>query len=112
MPAAYLIVDMQISDMEQYKQYMAAAPAAVKAAGGEYLVRGGKFETLEGDWQPARVAMLRFPSFEQAKAFYDGEMYRQARAKRAGRCRRNFHTPSRPRDWAGSDRTSFQESRP
>ena len=41
MPAAYLIVDMQISDMEQYKQYMAAAPTAVKAAGGEYLVRGG-----------------------------------------------------------------------
>ncbi len=84
MPAAYLIVDMQIADLEQYKQYMAEAPAAVQAAGGEYLVRGGKFEVLEGDWQPARVAMLRFPSYEQAKAFYDGEMYRQARAKREG----------------------------
>ena len=84
MTAAYIIVDMQITDMEQYKQYMAAAPAAVKAAGGEYLVRGGRFEVMEGHWQPARVAMLRFPSFEQAKAFYDGEMYRAARAKRAG----------------------------
>ncbi len=84
MTAAYIIVDMQITDMEQYKQYMAAAPAAVKAAGGEYLVRGGRFEVMEGDWQPARVAMLRFPSFEQAKAFYDGEMYKAARAKRAG----------------------------
>lgn len=84
MTAAYIIVDMQITDLEQYKQYMAAAPAAVAAAGGEYLVRGGRFEVMEGDWQPARVAMLRFPSFEKAKAFYDGEMYRQARAKRAG----------------------------
>ncbi len=28
--------------------------------------------------------MLRFPSFEQARAFYDGELYRQARAKRDG----------------------------
>ncbi len=84
MPAAYLIVDMQVTDPEQYQQYMAEAPAAVKAAGGEYLVRGGRFETLEGDWQPARIAMLRFPSYEQAKAFYDGEMYRQARARRAG----------------------------
>lgn len=82
--SAYIIVDMQISDLEQYKQYMAEAPAAVKAAGGEYLVRGGQFEVMEGDWQPARIAMLRFPSFEQAKAFYDGELYRQARAKRAG----------------------------
>jgi len=84
MTAAYIIVDMQITDMAQYKQYMAEAPAAVKAAGGEYLVRGGRFEVMEGDWQPARVAMLRFPSFEQAQAFYDGEMYKAARAKRAG----------------------------
>jgi uncharacterized protein (DUF1330 family) len=81
---AYIIVDMQISDMAQYKQYMADAPAAVKAAGGEYLVRGGRFEVMEGQWQPGRLAMLRFPSFKQAKAFYDDEMYRQARAKRAG----------------------------
>ena len=81
---AYIIVDMLISDMEQYQQYMAAAPAAVAAAGGEYLVRGGRFETLEGQWQPSRIAMLRFPSYETAKAFYDGEMYRAARAKRLG----------------------------
>lgn len=81
---AYLIVDMQISQPEQYHQYMAQAPAAVQAAGGEYLVRGGRFEVLEGDWQPERLAVLRFPSYELAKAFYDGEMYRQARAQREG----------------------------
>ena len=84
MPAAYIIVDMKVSNPEQYKDYMAAAPAAVKAHGGEYLVRGGKFETLEGNWTPARVAMLRFPSFDAAKAFYDAELYRTARSKRAG----------------------------
>ena len=80
MTPAYIIVDMQITDMEQYKQYMAAAPAAVAAAGGEYLVRGGRFEVMEGNWQPARVAMLRFPSFEQAKAFYGSEQYAAIRA--------------------------------
>ena len=84
MPAAYLIVEMNITNAEQYKQYMATAPAAVKAAGGEYLVRGGRQEVLEGDWSPHRIAMLRFPSYEQAKAFYDGEMYKAARAQRVG----------------------------
>ncbi len=82
--SAYIIVDMQISDLEQYQRYMAEAPTAVEAAGGEYLVRGGRFEVLEGHWQPARIALLRFPSFDQAKTFYDGELYRQARAKRQG----------------------------
>jgi uncharacterized protein (DUF1330 family) len=84
MPAAYVIVEMNISNPEQYKEYMARAPVAVKAAGGEYLVRGGRQETLEGDWRPHRVAMLRFPSFEQAKAFYDDELYTQARGFRQG----------------------------
>ena len=84
MPSAYIIVDMNISNMEQYKQYMAAAPAAVAAAGGEYLVRGGKFETLEGDWKPTRLAMLRFPSYEAAKTFYDSASYQDVRKKRVG----------------------------
>jgi len=84
MPATYVMVDMKISDPERYKEYMAAAPATVAAAGGEYVVRGGRCETLEGHWHPARVAVLKFPSFEHAKAWYDGEKYRAVRAKRAG----------------------------
>lgn len=84
MAYGYLIVEMNISDPERYKQYMAQAPAAVKAAGGEYLVRGGRHETLEGDWQPHRVALLRFPSYAQAKAFYDGQAYTQTRQLRGG----------------------------
>ena len=81
---AYVIVEMHITDPEQYKQYMAEAPAAVKAFGGEYLVRGGRHEALEGDWQPHRVVMLRFPSYERAKDFYDDAHYKQVRAKRIG----------------------------
>jgi len=84
MPAGYVIVEMKISDPERYKEYMAAAPATIAAAGGEYVVRGGRHEALEGDWQPARLAVLKFPSLEQAKAWYDGERYRAARARRAG----------------------------
>jgi uncharacterized protein (DUF1330 family) len=84
MAAGYVVVEMKISDPERYKEYMAAAPATIAAAGGEYLVRGGKSEPLEGDWIPPRVAILKFPSYEQAKAWYEGEAYRQARAKRAG----------------------------
>jgi uncharacterized protein (DUF1330 family) len=63
---------------------MAAAPATIAAMGGEYLVRGGKLEKLEGDWTPHRVAVVRFPSLAQAKAWYDGEQYRAARALRLG----------------------------
>jgi uncharacterized protein (DUF1330 family) len=84
MAYGYIMVEMNITDAEQYKQYMADAPASVKAFGGEYLVRGGRSEALEGDWQPHRLALLRFPSFERAKAFYEDAQYQQTRKKRVG----------------------------
>jgi uncharacterized protein (DUF1330 family) len=84
MAYGYLLVTMNITDPERYRQYMAEAPKAVKAYGGEYLVRGGKHETLEGDWAPHRVAVLRFPSYEKAKAFYDDAQYTQIRELRNG----------------------------
>jgi uncharacterized protein (DUF1330 family) len=84
MAYGYLLVEMKITDMDQYKQYMASAQEAVKAAGGDYLVRGGRHEVMEGSWSPVRLAVLRFPSFEQAKAFYQDQQYTAARAKRKG----------------------------
>jgi uncharacterized protein (DUF1330 family) len=83
MPHAYVLVEMKITDPEQYKKYMAEAPAAVAAFGGEYLVRGGRTDVFEGSWKPERLAVLRFPSMEKARAFYDSEHYRGVRAKRA-----------------------------
>lgn len=82
--AAYVLVEMKVTDPEQYKQYMAAAPATIAVHGGEYLVRGGQHEVFEGNWQPVRLAVLKFPSLDQARAWYRGEQYRAARAKRAG----------------------------
>lgn len=81
---AYLIVEMDISNLDQYKKYMEQAPACVKAYGGEYMVRGGRHETLEGDWQPHRVAVIKFPSYDKAKAFYEDGPYAQVRKLRAG----------------------------
>ena len=84
MPAAYMIVESNISDPEMFKRYMAAAPQAVRAFAGEYLVRGGRMKVLEGDWQPPRLTVLRYPSFEQAQAMYDSPAYVHARSLRHG----------------------------
>jgi uncharacterized protein (DUF1330 family) len=84
MPAAYVIVDAKVSDPERYKGYQALSPAAIAAAGGEFLVRGGRSEVLEGAWTPSRLVVLRFPGLEAARAFYDSALYVEARAKRAG----------------------------
>jgi uncharacterized protein (DUF1330 family) len=81
---AYVITDAKVSDVEKYEGYKALTPSAIAAAGGEFLVRGGDHVVLEGNWNPTRVVMLKFATMEAAKAFYDGELYRAARSKRAG----------------------------
>jgi len=84
MSTSYILVDVKVSEPERYDQYKALAPAAVAAAGGEFVVRGGRHETLEGSWQPTRVVVLRFPSYEQGRAFYESTLYKHAREQRAG----------------------------
>ena len=82
--AAYVIADVKVKDPEQYKQYQALSPGAIAAAGGEFVVRGGRHEVLEGQWNPNRMVVLRFPDYATAKAFYESAKYVEARAKRAG----------------------------
>ena len=82
--AAYILVDVQVSDPERYQRYMALTPAAIAAAGGEFVVRGGRHQVLEGTWQPGRIVVLRFPDYDTARAFYDSAGYRTARAEREG----------------------------
>ena len=73
---------MNISDLEQYKQY-GRAPAAVKAAGGNTWCAAASSNRWKatGGKPACRPALPQ--SFDAAKRFYDGEMYRQASTKRA-----------------------------
>lgn len=79
---AYVIVDIEVTDPEGYKEYVKLAPEAVKLYGGKYLARGGPNETLEGDWQAKRLVVLEFASIEKAKAWVNSDEYAPARALR------------------------------
>jgi uncharacterized protein (DUF1330 family) len=80
--SAYLIVDIDIQDAAGLEEYRKQVPATITKYGGRFIVRGGKFEQLEGDWQPKRLVLLEFPSVEQAKRWYDSEEYRPLKAMR------------------------------
>ncbi len=79
---AYIIADVEVTDPAQYEEYKKLSTAAMQAYGAEVLVRGGRSERLEGR-APGRVVVLRFPSLQAARAFYDSAEYARARAARA-----------------------------
>ena len=84
MPAAYVIADVTITDAEKMAKYREWSTKAMQEHGAEILVRGGAFEVLEGPWTPSRLVLLKFPSREQAKAFYTSQTYTHARTLREG----------------------------
>ena len=82
--SGYIIASVTVTDPVQYEEYKKWSGAAMQAHGAEVCVRGGKIEVLEGDWQPARLVILKFSTFEAAKAFSDSPEYGKARTARQG----------------------------
>ena len=80
--SAYVIVNIDVRDAEAYEEYKAKVPALIRKHGGEYVIRGGKFVVLEGDWKPSRLVLLRFPDMAAAQAMFDDPEYQPLKALR------------------------------
>jgi uncharacterized protein (DUF1330 family) len=80
--SAYVIFDVDISDMAKYQEFMAGVKPALEQAGAKYLARGGKHKVHEGDWSPRRIVLLEFPSLEAWDSFYNGPTYTSLKAIR------------------------------
>ena len=82
--AAYLVVDIDVTNPAQFEEYKKLAPGAIAKYGGRYIIRGGAYEAIEGNWKPQRLTVVEFESMEKAKAFYSSPEYQTAIKVRAG----------------------------
>jgi uncharacterized protein (DUF1330 family) len=80
--SAYVIVDVEINNHEDYEEYKKLTPASVAAYGGAFIVRGGLTEVLEGDWKPGRIVVLEFSNAERAKEWWASDDYAFAKSIR------------------------------
>ncbi len=80
--AAYIIVQVNVNDSKRYEDYKKMVPSTLEPYGGQFLVRGGKVENLEGSWNPARMVIIEFDSVERAKAWWGSNEYAEAKALR------------------------------
>jgi uncharacterized protein (DUF1330 family) len=80
--SAYVIIETDVLDPEQYERYKAASPESIAAGGGRFVARGGELAVLEGDWHPSRLVVLEFEDVEAAKRWYDSPEYREVRRLR------------------------------
>jgi uncharacterized protein (DUF1330 family) len=81
---AYVVVDIVPTDADRAARYRELSGPSVERHGGRFLARGGGLTVLEGNWEPARIVIIEFPSSDAAQVWFDSEDYRQARAVREG----------------------------
>lgn len=82
--AAYVVVDVESTDPDRAARYRELSGPSVERHGGRFLARGGALRVLEGDWEPARLVLIEFPSLAAAEGWYASDDYAEARAVRHG----------------------------
>jgi len=87
---AYLIVRMNVTNPEQYQEYMKLSPAAIAAYNGKFIVRGGEKITLEGPEETNRLVVVEFPDYAAGKACYESPLYQAAIKAREGAAEGQF----------------------
>lgn len=80
--SAFVIVDVNITNPEEYEEYKKLTPASIAAYDGKFIVRGGHVEVLEGEWPFGRIVVIEFSSVERAKVWWNSTEYAKAKSMR------------------------------
>ena len=89
MPKSYWLPQIDVSNMDGYKAYMAATPLAHEKYHGTALVRGGRRELVEGHVR-SRAVIREFPDYASALACYRSPEYQSARPLRLAHSQCDF----------------------
>ena len=73
--AGYVIAQINVTNHEPYKEYLRHVTQSAQKYKGEYIVRGGKYKVMLGDWDYQRVVVIKFPTYKIAMDWYNSEEY-------------------------------------
>ena len=72
----WLATYKKIGDLEKLKKYAETVTPIIKSFGGQALVRGGKYQVLEGD-NFIRTVIWEFPSYQKAMECHESKKYQE-----------------------------------
>tara|TARA_B110000263_G_C15215786_1_gene467465 strand:- start:8 stop:304 length:297 start_codon:yes stop_codon:yes gene_type:complete len=74
MKGYWIALYTRIDNMDNLKKYAAKVTPVIKSYGGKPLVRGGKYQTLEGK-DFTRTVIWEFPSYDKAVKCHNSKEY-------------------------------------
>ena len=82
---AYVVAYVKVTDPDSMAAYGSQVEAVTESFGGRYLFVGPGAEVLEGDLPLDGMAIIEFPSREDAQRWYDSPEYAAAARAAPGR---------------------------
>ena len=89
MKGYWIALYKKIDSMDNLKNYAAKVTPIIKSYGGKPLVRGGKYQRLEGD-DFSRTVIWEFPSYEKAIECHNSKEYQEGWALAKDTTERNL----------------------
>jgi uncharacterized protein (DUF1330 family) len=83
MAKGYWLAQVEVTDPEGYKSYVAANQIPFRQYGARYVVRAGRHQAMEGTCR-SRLVVIEFPDYETALACYRSPEYQHAKTLRQG----------------------------
>jgi uncharacterized protein (DUF1330 family) len=77
MAKGYWLAQVDVTDPEGFKTYVAANQAAFHKYGARYVIRAGRYEAVEGTCR-SRLVVIEFKDYETALACYRSPEYQHA----------------------------------
>ena len=74
--SAYFIIQINVNNPNNYKEYISKVTPIVENFGGKYVVRGGKSKNVEGKWPYERTVIVKFPSYEMINKWHKSDEYK------------------------------------
>jgi len=80
-PKGYWIVHLDITNPDQFKEYLAANGEPFKKYGARFLARAGRYQNMEGASR-SRNTIIEFPTYEAAVECWNSKEYQYAASLR------------------------------
>jgi uncharacterized protein (DUF1330 family) len=75
-PPAYTIAEIAVTDPATFQKDAEGSRDGILAAGGRFVVRGGKTFVINGA-PPKPIVVIQWDSLEKAQAYFESEAYKQ-----------------------------------
>lgn len=88
---AFMFIQANITDPEQFMEYAKRAPALIAEHGGRYRCMRGAVEQLEGKPDNRKIVVSEWPSMEAARRFWDSPDYQELKKLRESAAEIDVH---------------------